>query len=58
MNPIDEIRAFVEKQMETGWKDNPILVSNEEFAEKARIVCKENNIPAKIEVVKAKWKKK
>lgn len=57
MNPVDDIRAFMEKQKEEGWRDNPILVPTDELAEKARLVCEENNIPAKIEVVKAKWKK-
>ena len=58
MSPVDDIRAFVEKQNENGWRDNPILVPTDELAERARRICKENHIPAKIEVVKAKWKKK
>ena len=58
MSPIDDIRAFVEKQKENGWRDNPILVPTNELAERAMRICKENHIPAKIEVVKAEWKKK
>lgn len=54
-NPADDIRTFVE--MHKGWVENPLLVANEELAEKARLICKENHIPIKIEVVKAKWKK-
>lgn len=54
-NPVDDLRSFVETH--TGWVDNPILVANEELAERARAICKENNIPVKIEEVKAKWKK-
>jgi hypothetical protein len=54
-NPVDDLRAFVESH--TGRVDNPILVANGGLAERARAICKENNIPVKIEVVKAKWKK-
>ena len=56
--PVDDIKAVVEWNHEQDWKDNPILVANEDLAERARTICKENNIPVKIEVVKAKWKKK
>ncbi len=57
MNPVDDIRAFVE--MHKGWVDNPkLLVPNEELAKQVRRICEENHIPVKIEVVKAKWKKK
>ena len=54
-DPVDDLRTFVE--LHKGWVENPILVANEELAEKARAICKENNTPVKIEVVKAKWKK-
>lgn len=55
-NPVDDLKAFVEKHK--GWVDNPVLVSNEELAEKARAICKENNIPIKVEVVKGEWKRR
>ena len=55
-NPVDDLRAFVE--LHKGWIENPILFANEEIAEKARTIAKENNIPVKVEVVKAKWRKK
>ena len=54
-NPVDYLRTLVE--LHKGWVENPILFPNEELAEKARAICKENNIHVKIEVVKAKWKK-
>ena len=57
-NPSDDIKAVVELNHEQDWKDNPILVANEDLAERARTICKENNIPVKIEVVKAKWERK
>lgn len=57
MNPVDDIRAFVE--MHKGWVANPkLLVPNDELADRARQICEDNHIPVKIEVVKAKWKKK
>ena len=55
-NPVDDIKAFVE--IHKGWVENPLLVANEELAERVKTICKENNIPVKVEVVKAKWKKK
>lgn len=55
-NPVDDLRAFVE--LHKGWVDKPVLVANEEMADKVRTICKENNIPVKVEVVKAKWRKK
>lgn len=56
MNPVDDIRSFVEAHKV--WVENPILVANEDLAEKARAICKENDIHVRVEVVKAKWKKK
>lgn len=53
---VDDLMAFIE--MHKGWVNNPLLVSNEEMAEKVRTICKENNISIKVEVAKAKWKKK
>ena len=55
-NPVDDIKAFVE--MHKGLVDNPLLVANEEMAERVKTICKENNIPVKVKIVKAKWKKK
>ena len=54
-NPVDDIKAFVE--LHKGWVDNPLLVANEEIAERVKTISKENNIPVKVKVVKAKWKK-
>ena len=56
-NPVDDLRACVE--MHRGCVDNPVLlVANEELAEIAKTICKENNLPVKLEVVKSNWKKK
>lgn len=55
-NPVDDLRAFVE--LHKGRVENPILVANEEMAEKVRTIARENNIPVKVEIVKAKWRKK
>lgn len=55
-NPVDDLRAFVE--LHKGWVENPILVANEEMAEKVRTIARENNLPVKVEVVKSNWKRK
>lgn len=49
-SPVDDLKTVVAREMETGWRDNPILVPLS-LVETAKGIAADNNIPVQIEAV-------